>query len=440
MNYEISVLFRAIPVLMGAVSAGLGGYVLGHASGPSARVAGLVLIFLAAICLCLFATAATIIRQLIGRYTELDRLLYPAFGFAVSCVPTGYGLYLLSGPRTPPPDFVAGHVVFGVGMVCACVSCVATVSTRFLLISENSALPEGSPPRAPAPFSPLTARILTTLPVLAALATWTWALLLLAGGGGGAAAGRFTSGHVMSGLALVCTCLIGLVASILRQIQNTYTPRERTLWPGTAAALGAIGIVWALIVIAVHTRSTQLAAAYVLVGLGLICWSILSKVLLLALVWRRDAPLANRVPLIPVGTALLCLFLSAFLFESADPAVLVAARVLVGLGCICFSLFSIVSILESGTSGAGGDGDGNGGSASPAGAAGGRAFPDDDDPAGIMAAFRERLAPGADRVVLRGLRAGRAGLTRPWKWRPEYGPSGPQTDSLYAALGRLPAD
>ncbi|GAA0251221.1 DUF2776 domain-containing protein [Actinomadura nitritigenes] len=350
MNYKISVLFRAVPVLMGAVSAALGGYVLAHASGPSARVAGLVLIFLAAICACLFATAAAIIRQLIDRYTALDRLLYPVFAVAVGCIPTGYGLALLSGSPRPPPDFVAGHVLFGVGMVCVCVSCVATVSTRFLLIGENSALAEGAPPRSPAPFDPLTARALTALPVLAALATWVWAFVLLAGGGGGAAAGRFTAAHVMIGLALVCTCLIGLVASILRQIQNTYTPRERLLWPGSAAALGTVGIVWALIVISVHTRPAQLAAAYVLIGLGLICWSILSKVLLLALVWRRKAPLANRVPLIPVGTALLCLFLSAFLFESADPAVLVAARVLVGLGCICFSLFSIVSILESGTS------------------------------------------------------------------------------------------
>ncbi|TYB42974.1 DUF2776 family protein [Actinomadura chibensis] len=351
MNYNISVLFRAIPVVMGAVSAALGGYVLAHSSGPSARVAGLVLIFLAAICLCLFATAATIIRQLIGRYTALDRLLYPVFGFAVGAVPTGYGLYLLARTPRPPPDFVAGHVIFGVGMVCVCVSCVATASTRFLLISENSALPEGSPPRSPAPFGPSAARILLALPVGAALATWAWAFLLLAGGGGGAAAGRFTAAHVMGGLALVCTCLIGLVASILRQIQNTYTPRERVLWPGAAAVLGAVGIGWAVIAIAVHTRSSQPAALYVLIGLGLICWSILSKVLLLALVWRRKAPLANRVPLIPVGTALACLYLSAFLFESADPAVLVAARVLVGLGGICFSLFSIVSILESGTSG-----------------------------------------------------------------------------------------
>ncbi|MFF1464316.1 DUF2776 family protein [Streptomyces sp. NPDC058330] len=363
MNHKVSILFRAIPVLMGAVSAALGGYVLAHASGPSARVAGLVLVFLAAICLCLFSTAATIIRQLIGRFSALDRVLYPVLGFAVSGVTAGYGLSLLTMTPRPPPDFVAGHVVFGIGMICVCVSSVATASTRFVMITKNSALPEGSAPRSPAPFAPLTVRVLLALPVLAALVTWAWAFTLLAGGGGGAAPGRFTSGHVMAGLALVCTCLIGLVASILRQIQNTYTPRERVLWPGVAVALGAVGIVWGLLVLALHDRSAQLSAGFVLIGLGLICWSILSKVLLLALVWRRKAPLANRVPLIPVGTALLCLFLASFLFESADSAVVVAARVLIGLGGVCFSLFSIVSILESGTGG--GDDPGEETSAAP---------------------------------------------------------------------------
>ncbi|MEV5307912.1 DUF2776 family protein [Streptomyces diastaticus] len=134
-------------------------------------------------------------------------------------------------------------------------------------------------------------------------------------------------------------------------MQNTYAPRERVLWPVAAAVLGAVGVILGLVVVAAHSRSSQLSAGFVLIGLGLVCWSILSKVLLLALVWRRTAPLANRVPLIPVGTALLCLFLMAFLFESDDSAVIVGARVLTGLGGICFSLFSIVSILESGTSG-----------------------------------------------------------------------------------------
>ena len=73
---------------------------------------------------------------------------------------------------------------------------------------------------------------------------------------------------------------------------------------------------------------------------------------MLALVWRHPYPLAKRIPLIPVLTALICLFIAAFLFEAAtsNPAYMVPARVMVGLGGICFTLFSIVSILESGTS------------------------------------------------------------------------------------------
>ena len=89
-----------------------------------------------------------------------------------------------------------------------------------------------------------------------------------------------------------------------------------------------------------------------MIGLGLVCYSISSKVILLAAIWRNTFKLANRIPLIPVFTALACLFLSAFLFEMASlhNAYFVPARVLAGLGGICFTLFSIVSILESGTS------------------------------------------------------------------------------------------
>ena len=86
-----------------------------------------------------------------------------------------------------------------------------------------------------------------------------------------------------------------------------------------------------------------------MMGLGLVCFSISSKVILLARVWKQSFALASRIPLIPVLTALLCLFLAAFLFEEGgyDNAFFVPARVLVGLGAICFCLFSIVSILES---------------------------------------------------------------------------------------------
>ena len=74
--------------------------------------------------------------------------------------------------------------------------------------------------------------------------------------------------------------------------------------------------------------------------------------ILLAKIWRREFKLANRIPMIPVLTALTCLFLAAFVFELATVHAdyFIPARVLVGLGAICFTLFSIVSILESGTS------------------------------------------------------------------------------------------
>ncbi len=91
---------------------------------------------------------------------------------------------------------------------------------------------------------------------------------------------------------------------------------------------------------------------FVLFGLALICWSISSKVILLAKIWHADFPLAKRIPVIPILTALTCLFMAAFLFEAAlfAPKYFVPARVLTGFGAICFTLYSIVSILESGAS------------------------------------------------------------------------------------------
>ncbi|EFS11664.1 hypothetical protein SF301_1767 [Shigella flexneri 2a str. 301] len=83
----------------------------------------------------------------------------------------------------------------------------------------------------------------------------------------------------------------------------------------------------------------------------MICYSIFSKVWLLALVWRRTCSLANRIPMIPVFTCLFCLFLSSFLAEIAQTELdyFIPSRVLVGLGAVCFTLFSIVSILEAGS-------------------------------------------------------------------------------------------
>ena len=162
----------------------------------------------------------------------------------------------------------------------------------------------------------------------------------------------FVAGSVMGGLACICTSLIALVASISRQIRNDYTERDRKNWPKLVLFMGSVCVIWGLIIIFSMIGQAASTTGFIMIGLGLVCYSISSKVILLAKVWRQEFALANRIPIIPIITALLALFFGAFLFEEAlyDMAFFVPARVLVGLGAICFCLFSIVSILESGTS------------------------------------------------------------------------------------------
>lgn len=79
-------------------------------------------------------------------------------------------------------------------------------------------------------------------------------------------------------------------------------------------AMGTLSILWGLLILK-NPNPAESSIGYIMIGLGLVCYSISSKVILLAAIWRNTFKLANRIPLIPVFTALLCLFLSAFLFE-----------------------------------------------------------------------------------------------------------------------------
>ena len=350
MNYGMSVVFRAIPLVMMGLCIGYGVYIWTDGDAPGNFVAGRVVTFLAAICLCLFCTAATIIRQLIGRFNTVDKILYPTLGFAAAIGTSVYGITIFTGAESArTPDYVAGHVVFGLGLISGCVATVATASTKFTLIPQNSGQPENDRHPPAAAFRGGSVLVLSVIPVALAVTAWVFAIINLAQT---TTPERFTVGHVVAGLAMICTSLIGLVFSILRQVQNTYEPRERIIWPWLVITMGALSMVWGIVVLAMHSKEYYLTPGFVMIGLGLVCFSILSKVGLLALVWRRTFGLANRVPLIPVVTALSCLFLAAFVFQEAvdNLNVFIAARVLVGLGAICFTLYSIVSILESGTS------------------------------------------------------------------------------------------
>jgi hypothetical protein len=242
---------------------------------------------------------------------------------------------------------VAGHVVLGIGFITACVSTVATASTKFVLIRESAARPAGggAPDGA---YSKGVGTVLIAIPALFAMAGLVLAVTLYAKAGNAA----LVAGNVMVGLSLICSALVALVASIVRQVRNEFGDAERYRWAWWVVAMGTINVALGLVVLFSSDNSARLAPGTVLIGLGLVCFSILSKVLLLALVWRQVFALANRIPIIPVGTALACLFFAAFLFEATitQTGFFVGAHVLVGLGAICFTLFSIVSILEAGTS------------------------------------------------------------------------------------------
>lgn len=106
-NYWVSVAFRAIPLVMMALCLGFGIYVWAAADDPGNVVAGRVVTFLGAICLFLFCTAATIIRQLIGRFNATDRIFYPVLGYAAAIGTAAYGVSLFLGASSSgqSPDY-----------------------------------------------------------------------------------------------------------------------------------------------------------------------------------------------------------------------------------------------------------------------------------------------------------------------------------------------
>jgi hypothetical protein len=346
MNSWISVLFRAIPLAMGAVCLAFGLYVLSGGDESEYFVAGHVNVALTAICIALFTTAATIIRQLVHRFGTGWAVVLPALGYAVALATMIWGITIIA--RGDEQQYVvAGHVMLGIGFVAGCVSTVAAASTKFVLIQKSASLPVGGGAPEGA-YSRGVGTTMIAIPALFGLAGLVLAVTLWDKGGDTA----LVAGNVVSGLSVICLALVALVASIVRQVRNEFGDAERYRWAWWVVAMGTINVVHGLAVLFSSDNPARLAPGCVLIGLGLVCFSILSKVLLLALVGRQDFALANRIPIIPVVTALTCLFFAAFLFEATitQPGFFVPAHVLVGLGAVCFTLFSIVSILEAGTS------------------------------------------------------------------------------------------
>ena len=345
MNHGISVLFRAIPLAMAAFCFAYGAYVYTAGDDPLRLTAGPVVFFLGSICMALYCTAATIIRQIVGTYTETARYIFPAIGYSFALATIICGVFILTSQTSG--SLVTGHVVCGLGLITVCVATAATASSRFSLIPRNSA--DASFSINLQGFTIGQSVTLIGIVSATALAAWVWCILLFVRG---TLPAHIVAGSVMFGIACICTSLIALVASIARQIRGSYSMREKSKWSSLVITMGSLAFILGIVLLIVLRGQTINFVGFVLFGLALICWSISSKVILLAKIWHTEFPLANRIPIIPVITALACLFLAAFLFEATDFAhkYYVPARVLTGFGAICFTLYSIVSILESGAS------------------------------------------------------------------------------------------
>ncbi len=236
MNIYIGWLFKLIPLIMGLICIALGGFVLESSGQSEYFVAGHVLISLAAICLALFTTAFIIISQLTRGVNTFYNTLFPIIGYAGSIITMIWGWALLAGNDVMADEFVAGHVIFGVGMIAACVSTVAASSGHFLLIPKNAAgsKSDGTPVQA---YSSLIGNCLIAVPVLLTLLGFIWSITLLRSAD---ITPHYVAGHVLLGLTAICACLIGLVATIVHQTRNTFSTKEHWLWCYWVIFLGSI--------------------------------------------------------------------------------------------------------------------------------------------------------------------------------------------------------
>ena len=250
MNYGISILFRAIPLAMAVFCFGYGAFIYGYGDAGNRLVAGPVVFSLGMICIALFCTAATIIRQIIHTYNETTKYILPIVGYLAALITVISGICIFSN-ATSPSAFVAGHVITGVGFITACVATAATSSTRFSLIPRNSKATSNEVPEGA--FSLNQRRALVIVAIIVSLIAWIWAFVLL--GNSHSHPAYFVAGHVMVGLACICTSLIALVATIARQIRNDYSEKERNKWPKLVLLMGSISFVWGLFVILADSGS-----------------------------------------------------------------------------------------------------------------------------------------------------------------------------------------
>lgn len=220
MNYWISVLFKIIPLAMGAIRLGYGWYIWDMGGGTNTYVAGHVVLFLSIVCVALFMTAVTIIRQLVHTCNAVFKVALPLIGYATAAIGIIKGLiFVRSG--TGAEHFAVGHAVLGLGLITCYVSIVALSSTKFVLIPSNSKVGPGYHPDQA--FNGGMVALLFAIPIICALTDVVWRIDIVRSD----ETPNVAAGHVLAGIGLVYVSLVILVASVVHQVQNTYSKADR---------------------------------------------------------------------------------------------------------------------------------------------------------------------------------------------------------------------
>jgi hypothetical protein len=298
---------------------------------------------LGAVVLCIFSTSSIIIRQSCNKITTLELFFYPILSFTVAILTISIGLCIIF---TNPAGyaFIAGHNVIGLGLICSCLAVETTICTKFSIIRKNLKLPVGTPSNEG--FSTLITNFIFLIIISFIIIAWGLVIYLLINSNN---TNYFIAGHILAGMAMICTSVFGMVASGLRQINNTYNEIDKKIWPSLAFIMGFMALSWGIILIMINKDpSSYLLPGFILIGISCICFSIFSKLLFNTKVWRANYAYSNLIPFIPLFLYFFCIFLSSFLFQASMTNInlYIPARVLIGIGAVCISLFAIINVLR----------------------------------------------------------------------------------------------
>lgn len=92
---------------MAAFCFAYGAYIFAAGTDAARLTAGPVVFYLGSICIALYCTAATIIRQIIGTYTAAAKYLFPAIGYTFAVLTLISGAFIIASHW--PGALVTGH-------------------------------------------------------------------------------------------------------------------------------------------------------------------------------------------------------------------------------------------------------------------------------------------------------------------------------------------